>query len=94
MDMQQTLAKGGTDMAQEEIKCGKCGTWNWVNPFVTTSCKKCGSPIRGTKAHIERSEGGSTFLQGYDTLFRSLVLASPTRWITALLAVGIRYPSA
>ncbi len=37
-------------MAQEKIKCGKCGTDNWVDPFRTTSCKKCGSPIKGTKA--------------------------------------------
>jgi len=37
-------------MAQEKIKCGKCGTDNWVDPFKTTACKKCGAPIKGTKA--------------------------------------------
>lgn len=34
----------------EEIKCGKCGTMNWVDPWVVTSCTSCGAPIRGTKA--------------------------------------------
>jgi ribosomal protein L37E len=37
-------------MAKEKIKCGKCGRENWVDPFKTTSCEKCGAPIRGTKA--------------------------------------------
>lgn len=37
-------------MAQEKIRCGKCGTDNWVDPFRTISCKKCGAPIKGTKA--------------------------------------------
>jgi hypothetical protein len=37
-------------MAQEKMKCGHCGTENWVNPFTTTSCKKCGHPIKGTKS--------------------------------------------
>lgn len=39
-------------MSQEKIKCGSCGTDNWVDPWKTTSCKKCGSPIKGTKAKI------------------------------------------
>lgn len=37
-------------MGEEKIRCGKCGTDNWVNPFRTTSCKKCGGPIQGTKS--------------------------------------------
>jgi len=37
-------------MAKEKIKCGKCKTDNWVDQFKTTSCKKCGAPIKGTKA--------------------------------------------
>lgn len=37
-------------MAEEKITCGKCKTDNWVNVFKTTACKKCGAPIKGTKA--------------------------------------------
>jgi hypothetical protein len=37
-------------MAEEKIKCGNCKTENWVDVFKTTSCKKCGAPIKGTKA--------------------------------------------
>ena len=36
-------------MAKEKIKCGRCGKDNWVDPFKTTACVKCGSPIKGTK---------------------------------------------
>lgn len=39
-------------MSQEKIKCGNCGADNWVDPWKTTSCKKCGSPIKGTKAKV------------------------------------------
>lgn len=39
-------------MGEEKIRCGNCGTDNWVNPFKTTSCKKCGAPIKGTKARV------------------------------------------
>jgi hypothetical protein len=43
--------KGGeSGMGNEKIKCGKCGRENWVDPFKTTSCEKCGAPIKGTKA--------------------------------------------
>ena len=37
-------------MAKEKITCGQCGTDNWVDAYHTTSCKKCGAPIKGTKA--------------------------------------------
>jgi ribosomal protein L40E len=37
-------------MANEQIRCGKCGADNWVDPYRTTSCKKCGAPIKGTKS--------------------------------------------
>lgn len=37
-------------MAKEKIKCGSCGKESWVDPFKTTSCPKCGSPLKGTKA--------------------------------------------
>lgn len=37
-------------MAKEKIRFGKCKTDNWVDPFKTTSGKKCGAPIKGTKA--------------------------------------------
>ena len=36
-------------MAREKIKCGVCGTDNWVDPYKITSCKKCKSAIKGTK---------------------------------------------
>ena len=35
-------------MAQEKIKCGKCGTEN------TTSCKNCWAQIKGTKAKVKK----------------------------------------
>ena len=34
---------------KERIKCGKCNTINEVDKYGVTSCKKCGSPIKGTK---------------------------------------------
>ena len=37
-------------MANETIRCGVCKTDNWVDQYKTTSCKKCGAPIKGTKA--------------------------------------------
>jgi len=61
-------------MATEKIKCGKCGAENWVDPFKTTACKKCGAPIQGTKARIERTEyDGGGYLSGYVGLCCSLI---------------------
>jgi len=36
-------------MANEKIKCGSAGKEQYVDQYKTTSCKKCGAPIKGTK---------------------------------------------
>lgn len=62
-------------MANEKIKCGKCGKEQYVDQYKTTSCTKCGAPIKGTKAK-QSLKVAFTLTANSTAIFRALCPSS------------------